>query len=112
MASEEPTGFRLEEGTERGLCFLGAWRPQAGSERHRSGTQTMAMTLLCRNKMTHFLKKFPLTLFIFERDTQREHKQGWGREGEKQNPKQAPGSEPSAQMPDTGLELTECEIMT
>ena len=35
------------------------------------------------------------------------------REGETQNPKQAPGSEPSAQTePDAGLELMNCEIVT
>ena len=34
------------------------------------------------------------------------------REGETQNPKQAPGSELSAQSPDLGLEPTNCEIIT
>ena len=34
------------------------------------------------------------------------------REVETQNQKQAPGSELSAQRPDTGLELMDCEIMT
>ena len=34
------------------------------------------------------------------------------REGETQNPKQAPGSELSAQNPNTGLELVNHEIMT
>ena len=34
------------------------------------------------------------------------------RERETQNPKQAPGSELSAQSPDAGLELTDREIMT
>ena len=34
------------------------------------------------------------------------------RERETQNLKQAPGSELSAQSPNGGLELTNCEIMT
>ena len=34
------------------------------------------------------------------------------RERETQNRKQAPGSEPSAQSPDAGLELTDREIVT
>ena len=29
-----------------------------------------------------------------------------------QNPKQSPGSELSAQSPNAGVELTDCEIMT
>ena len=40
-------------------------------------------------------------MFIFERV--RECEQGRGRERETQNPKQAPGSEPSAQSPMPGL---------
>ena len=39
------------------------------------------------------------------------HKQERGRERETQNPKQAPGSELSAE-PDAGLELVNHEIMT
>ena len=34
------------------------------------------------------------------------------RERETQNPKRAPGSELSAQSPDAGLQLMDCEIMT
>ena len=49
-------------------------------------------------------------LFIFERE--REHKQWRGRERETQNPKQAPGSELSAQSPYVGLEPTNREIVT
>ena len=37
---------------------------------------------------------------------------GAERERETQNPKQAPGSELSAQIPHTGLEPTDREIMT
>ena len=35
-----------------------------------------------------------------------------GREGETQNPKQAPGSELSSTEPDVGLKLTDLKIMT
>ena len=37
---------------------------------------------------------------------------GGGAERETQDPKQAPGSEPSAQRTDAGLELTDREIVT
>ena len=49
-----------------------------------------------------------------EKERQRacEHERGRGRERETQNLKQAPGSEPSAQEPDVGLEFTDCKIMT
>ena len=39
-------------------------------------------------------------MFIFERE--REHEQGRGKERETQNPKQAPGSELSAESPTRG----------
>ena len=50
-------------------------------------------------------------MFIFERDRAQA---GEGqRERETQKPKQAPGSELSAQTePNRGLELTNCEIVT
>ena len=50
-------------------------------------------------------KKIFLSLLIFEREKQREteteteHEQGYGRKRETQNPKQASGSELSAQSP-------------
>ena len=43
---------------------------------------------------------FSFYMFIFERET--EHDPGQGREREAQNPKQAPGSELSAQSPTRG----------
>ena len=49
-------------------------------------------------------------LFIFERDT--ECKQGWGRERETQNPKQAAGSQLSAQSPTRGSNPQAYETMT
>ena len=43
-------------------------------------------------------------MFIFERERETEHKWGRGKkERETQNPKQAPGSELSAQSPTQGL---------
>ena len=45
------------------------------------------------------------------REKETECEWGTGRE-RRQNPKQAPGSELSAQEPNTGLELTDYEIMT
>ena len=47
---------------------------------------------------------FILNVFIFEREIEREteHEQGRGRQRETQNPKQAPGSELSAQSPTRG----------
>ena len=53
-----------------------------------------------------FVRAFWLFIFLFYiylslRDT--EHEQGRGRERETQNPKQALGSEPSAQSPTWGL---------
>ena len=42
------------------------------------------------------------TLFIFEREREREHVGDGQRERETQNPKQAPGSELSAQSPVRG----------
>ena len=60
-------------------------------------------------------------ILFFERETERERERERARaraqagegqsEREAQNPKQAPGSELSAE-PDLGLELTNCEIMT
>ena len=47
---------------------------------------------------------------IFERET--EHEQGRNRERGRQNPKQATGSELSAQSPMWGLKLMNREIMT
>ena len=49
-------------------------------------------------------------MFIFEREKERDRARAWEgqRERETQNPKQAPGSELSAQR----LELTNREIMT
>ena len=62
---------------------------------------------------------FNVYLFLRERDREtetereREAQEGKGqRERETQNLKQAPGSELSAQKPDLGLKLTDCEIMT
>ena len=46
------------------------------------------------------LKNLKIFLFIFETET--EHEQGRGRERETQTPKQAPGSELSAQSPTWG----------
>ena len=40
------------------------------------------------------------------------HEWGRGRDREAQNPKQAPGSELSAQSPAWGVKPTNCEIMT
>ena len=51
-------------------------------------------------------------MFIRERERLRPCKWGRDRERATQNPKQSPGSEPSAQSPDTGLEPMNCEIMT
>ena len=59
--------------------------------------------------MLFFVCSFKV-LFIFDRETQRER--GRGREQETQNLKQAPGSEPSAQSLNAGLELMSREIMT
>ena len=54
----------------------------------------------------YFLKK---CLFISERDQETKYVWGRGREDkETQNPKEAPGSEPSAHV---GLKPTSCEIM-
>ena len=41
-------------------------------------------------------------MFIFEREREREQTEAEQREGETQNPKQAPGSELSAQSPTRG----------
>ena len=49
-------------------------------------------------------------LFIFERP--KETARAGERQRERETHKQAPGSELSAQSPDTGLELTNVEIMT
>ena len=54
-------------------------------------------------------KKF-FNVYLFLRDRVQVGK--GQREGETQNPKQAPGSELSAQGPDEGLKLTNREIMT
>ena len=51
-------------------------------------------------------------LFEGERGRQSMSRGGAERERETQNLKQAPGSKLSAQSPDVGLELTNCEIMT
>ena len=54
---------------------------------------------------------FFFNLFLRQRET--EHEQGGAEtETKTQNPKQSPGSELSAQSLNTGLELTDCEIMT
>ena len=42
-------------------------------------------------------------MFIFERERERQHEQGRGRETGRQNLKQASGSELSAQSPTQGL---------
>ena len=42
----------------------------------------------------------------------RERERDRGREGETQNPKQAPGSELSSTEPDAGLKLMNCKVMT
>ena len=57
-------------------------------------------------------KKFFLHLFIFETQREMEHKSRRSRERETQNPKQAPGSELSAQSLTMGLKLMNYEIMT
>ena len=49
-------------------------------------------------------------LFIFEGERDRA-RAGRSRDRETQNPKQAPGSELSAQEPNAGLELMNLEIM-
>ena len=58
------------------------------------------------------LKLFKKCLFSFERET--EYKRGRDRERERetQNPKQAPGSELSAQSSMRRLEPMNCKIMT
>ena len=64
----------------------------------------------CWLRCLFFFSRFFFLMFIFERKTAQT---GEGqREGETQNPKQAPGSKLSAQEPDAGLEPTNCEIMT
>ena len=63
-------------------------------------------------KVSHFQKIFKC-LFIFERGRERD-RAGVGegqRKRETENPKQAPGSELSAE-PSAGLELANCEITT
>ena len=51
---------------------------------------------------------FFLKFIYFERERENEYEQGRGRErGERENPKQALGTEP-----DAGLELTNREVMT
>ena len=60
-------------------------------------TTTTTNTLL--EKLFLFKK---LCLFIFERQRETEHKQGWGGERGTQSLKQAPGSEASAQSPMQG----------
>ena len=62
-----------------------------------------ALGLMCPVTILKFFFFF-LSLFIFERETerQRDREQGKGRERETQNPKQAPGSELSAQSPTRG----------
>ena len=47
-----------------------------------------------------------------EKERQSTSREGAEREKETQNPKQAPGSELSAQSPNAGLELTNREVMT
>ena len=47
-----------------------------------------------------------------EREKQNVSGRGAERERETQNPKEAPGSELSAQSPGVGLELLNCEMMT
>ena len=63
-----------------------------------------------------FLNLFYVYLFLKERgretETETESRGGPERERETQNPKQAPGSEPSAQSPTWGLEPTNREIVT
>ena len=64
--------------------------------------------------LTVFILFFIFNVYLFiERERERERENEWGRsrERETQNPKQAPGSELSAE-PDMGLKLTNCEIMT
>ena len=51
-------------------------------------------------------------MFIFERDRDRVQAGEGQRERKTQNPKQAPGSELSAQSPTQGLKLRNCESMT
>ena len=53
-------------------------------------------------------------MFIYSWERERQSVgRGRGRERDKetQNPKQTPGSSPSAQSPDEGLEFTNCKIM-
>ena len=54
---------------------------------------------------------FFFLMFIFIFETERDSLSKGGAERETQNPKQAPGSERSAE-PDAGLELTNGELMT
>ena len=54
-------------------------------------------------------------MFIFQRERESATEHKWRRERERdthRNPKQAPGSELSAQSLMAGLELTSCEVMT
>ena len=57
----------------------------------------LGLRLQCLEDISDF---FNVYLFLRQRET--EHEQGRGRERETQNPKQAPGSEPSAQSPMQG----------
>ena len=75
------------------------------------------MVTACGHVLRHqtglFLKIFKNVLFIFETERDRARAGEGQRERETQNPKQAPGSEPSAQNPTWGsIELMDCEIMT
>ena len=58
-----------------------------------------------------FKKNFFFNVYLFLRERDRVAGKGQ-RERETQNPKQAPGSELSAQSPLWGLKLTNHEIMT
>ena len=53
-----------------------------------------------------FKKLFLMFLFIFDIERETEHEWGRGRERGRQNPKQAPGSDLSAQSPMAGVKLT------
>ena len=57
-----------------------------------------------------FLIFFSVCSFLRERERETEDKQGESERG-RQNLKQAPGSELSAQSPDAGLELADPEII-
>ena len=58
------------------------------------------------------LKNQKYSVYLFERERDREWAGAGQREGETQNPKQTPGSEAVSTEPDAGLKTTSLKIMT